>query len=246
LIECFDGFNIQVIPRGQNHVTNALALTASTLEPTSMAGLKKFSVEFVATPSVPDNITNFQVFEDDQHILNFLSSSDMFTAQIIDEEEVEPTEIDLEGVLNLKTNTIPRGMVELERLFDTDNLGTQKKEGESPGGKCDPFNLGTEADVKNVFIGKASTEDERTGIIHALREYHEVIAWSYEDLKTYDTSIITHMIPLKLGAKPFRQRQRPVNALLEPLIFKEVQKLLSAKIIFLVRHSAWVVNLVPV
>ena len=57
---------------------------------------------------------------------------------------------------------------------------------------------------------------------------------------------MTHTIPLKLESKPFRQKQRPINPIIEPLIFKEVQKLLSAKIIFLVRHSTWVANLVPV
>lgn len=73
-----------------------------------------------------------------------------------------------------------------------------------------------------------------------------MIAWGYEVLKTFDTSIITHVIPLKPNIKSFRQKQRPVNSLKEPLIFKEVQKPLSARIIFLVCHSTWVANLVPV
>lgn len=58
--------------------------------------------------SIPINITNFQVFKDDKHILDFITSSDVFAAQIIDEEEPEEAEIDIEGILNLKTNTIPR------------------------------------------------------------------------------------------------------------------------------------------
>lgn len=79
-----------------------------------------------------------------------------------------------------------------------------------------------------------------------MQKYHDVVAWSYEDLKTYDTSVITHTIPLKTEVRPFRQRQRPINALLEPVIYKKVQKLLSARIIFLVTHSMWVANLVLV
>lgn len=55
-----------------------------------------------------------------------------------------------------------------------------------------------------------------------------------------------HTIPLKTEVRPFHQRQCPINALLEPLIYKEVKKFLSARIIFLVRHSTWVANLVPV
>ena len=83
-------------------------------------------------------------------------------------------------------------------------------------------------------------------MIKLLSEYKDVIACSYKDLKTYDPNIIVHDIPLKPDAKPFRQRQRPVNQLIEPSIMKEVEKLLDAKIIFPIRHSTWVANLVPV
>lgn len=68
----------------------------------------------------------------------------------------------------------------------------------------------------------------------------------YKDLKTFDTLVITHTIPLKPETKPFCQKKRRVNALIEPLIHKEVQNFLSARIIFLVRHSTWVANLVHV
>lgn len=106
--------------------------------------------------------------------------------------------------------------------------------------------MGTVDDVKNVFIGKVCKLEEKRGIIDVIHAYRDVIAWSYEDLKTYDTSIITHTIPLKPNSKPFRQRKRPVNALLEPIIHKEIQNLLSSHIIFPIRHSTWVANLVPV
>jgi hypothetical protein len=35
-----------------------------------------------------------------------------------------------------------------------------------------------------------------------------VFAWTYEDLSTYDTTVIEHKIPLKEEAKPFRQKLR--------------------------------------
>jgi hypothetical protein len=46
--------------------------------------------------------------------------------------------------------------------------------------------------------------------------------------------------------KPVRQRQRPINPALEATIRKEVEKLLKAQIIFPVKYSEWVSNLVPV
>lgn len=62
----------------------------------------------------------------------------------------------------------------------------------------------------------------------------------------YDTSNITHTIPLKPRVRPFSQRKRPINSLLEPIIQKEAQKLLSTRIIFPFKHSTCVANLVPI
>jgi hypothetical protein len=78
------------------------------------------------------------------------------------------------------------------------------------------------------------------------KEYVDVFAWKYEDLKTYDTSIIQHRIPLKPGTKPFKKKLRQVNPILLPIIEKEIRKLLDAKIIIPLRYSEWVENLVPV
>lgn len=101
-------------------------------------------------------------------------------------------------------------------------------------------------EIKNLFIGKVCTLEEKKGIINSLHRYHDVVAWSYEYLNIYDTSIITHTILLKLDVWPFRQWQHPINALLEPIIYKEVKKLLSTRIIFPFWHSMWVANLVQV
>jgi hypothetical protein len=70
-----------------------------------------------------------------------------------------------------------------------------------------------------------------------------VFAWTYEDLKTYDTNVIEHNIPLKEEAKPFRHKLRQINPMLLPIMEKEVKKLLDAQIIFPLRYSEWVSNL---
>jgi len=43
---------------------------------------------------------------------------------------------------------------------------------------------------------------------------------------------------------PFKQKLRPINPLLLPLIEKEINKLLVATIIVPLRYSKWVANLV--
>jgi hypothetical protein len=79
-----------------------------------------------------------------------------------------------------------------------------------------------------------------------LREFTDVFSWTYEDLKTYDTSVIEHKISLKEDARPFRQKLRQINPMLLPVMEKEVKKLLEAQIIIPLIYSEWVANLVPV
>ena len=107
-------------------------------------------------------------------------------------------------------------------------------------------NIGTKEHPGMVNISKALTTKQRNRYIKLLKEYVDVFACSYEDLKTYDTSIIQHKVPLKPNVKPFRNKLRRINPTLFPIIEKEVKKLLDAKIIVPLQYSSWVDNLVPV
>jgi hypothetical protein len=62
-------------------------------------------------------------------------------------------------------------------------------------------------------------------------------AWSYEELRTYETTVIEHKIPLKSGVKHFRQKLRQINPILLHVVEREVKKLLDAKIIVPLRYS---------
>ena len=117
----------------------------------------------VTIPSIPDNITNFQIFQDDQHILKFIMCSFHFQGQEIDDtpdDKPEDDELEVEDrILNLKTNTIPKGMVELERIFDRDESALNRRETLEKGiEECDSYNLGTDEEPKMVQIGKACNQ----------------------------------------------------------------------------------------
>jgi hypothetical protein len=45
-----------------------------------------FSVEMIFKPSIPDTITNWILFDDDNQIINFLTISDTFQDAVIDDE----------------------------------------------------------------------------------------------------------------------------------------------------------------
>jgi hypothetical protein len=90
------------------------------------------------------------------------------------------------------------------------------------------------------------SREQRTEYVELLREFSDVFAWTYEYIKTYDTSVIEHKIPLKEEVKPFRKKLRQTNPMLLPIMEREVKKLLNAQIIVPLKYFEWVSNLVPV
>ena len=107
-------------------------------------------------------------------------------------------------------------------------------------------NIGTQQDPKIIRMSKMLSPEIKKRYIKLMKDFPDVFAWSYEDLKVYDTKVIQHVIPIKDDQKPFKQKLRWINPLLLPLIEKEVRKLFDAKIIMSLRFSKWVANLVPV
>lgn len=86
-----------------------------------------------------------------------------FQRQEIDDTPDDKTEDDEledeDGILNLKTNTIPKGMFELEHIFNHDESTLNRRETQEKGIKeCDLYNLGTKEEQKMVQMGKACNQ----------------------------------------------------------------------------------------
>ena len=106
-------------------------------------------------------------------------------------------------IVELKGNFIPKGLVPLERLFwkgDTLLKPTLQTTEESVV-SC---SIGSEVEPKMIQMSKLLLEGEKKKYISLLKESVDIFTWSYEDLRTYDTSIIQHKIPLKPNTKPFK------------------------------------------
>jgi hypothetical protein len=103
-------------------------------------------------------------------------------------------------------------------------------------------NIGTNQDPKIVKLRKGTSPQERKEIICLIREFKDVFAWSYEDLKAYRKDIIQHAIPLVEGAKPFRQKIRQINPKLAAQVQKELKNMFDAGIIKQIRYSSWMSN----
>jgi ribonuclease HI len=249
----FSAFNISFIPREENTVADSLASSASIFKVPLLPKLR-YDVEVKYRPSIPDNVKHWKVFEDDLEIKRFLETIEEFSEMHIDQDSVSEEEFDggellskiaNHDIIQLPGNHIPRGLVPLERLFDGNDVAIK---GRVSGDEADTAecNIGTPEEPKFVKLSTSLTKEQRIEYTELLREFVDVFAWTYKDLKTYDTSVIEHKIPLKEEAKPFRQKLRQINPMLLPVMEKEVKKLLDARIIVPLRYSEWVANLVPV
>jgi ribonuclease HI len=249
----FSAFNISFIPREENTVADSLASSASIFK-VPLPPKLRYDVEVKYRPSIPDNVKHWKVFEDDLEIKRFLETIEEFSEMHIDQDSVSEEEFDggellskiaNHDIIQLPGNHIPRGLVPLERLFDGNDVAIK---GRVSGDDADTAecNIGTPEEPKFVKLSTSLTKEQRIEYTELLREFADVFAWTYKDLKTYDTSVIEHKIPLKEEAKPFRQKLRQINPMLLPVMEKEVKKLLDARIIVPLRYSEWVANLVPV
>lgn len=89
-------------------------------------------------------------------------------------------------------------MVKLEDLYDLKDRFKKSTNSKIKSStlRFELFNLGTDLKPKNINLGLGLIPDEKSAFIHLLKKYKNVFSRNYEDMKTYDTSIIQHTIPV--------------------------------------------------
>ena len=130
----------------------------------------------------------------------------------------------------MPSNYIPLGLVPLEELFDHNDIPFKPAKRELDL-SIQEQNIGSQSHPKLINLSTRLTTGQNSEFCSLIKEFSNVFAWEYSDLKTYDTNIIQHKIPLEKDTIPFKQKLRPINPLLLPVIEKEIHKLLKAKII---------------
>ena len=78
---------------------------------------------------------------------------------------------------------------------------------------------------KPAYIASNLSDKEETLLIRTLKQYKDVFAWSYKDLKGVDLEICQHTIPLKPNTKPTRQCPYTYNETFARKIKEEIDKL---------------------
>jgi ribonuclease HI len=246
----FSSVNVHFIPRAENLQADSLAKAASMFPPPTNFKLR-YHIEVRNRPSIPNNIQHWQVFEDDEQIRKFLEMVDDFAETHIDQENQNyHTWIMQEGedpqgfqekianhrMLVLKSNQIPKGLIPLERLFNQNDMPLKSNFQPQPE-EVEDYDIGTKEEPRIVKISRYIPPKTKSKYVDLLGQYKDIFTWPYEELRTYETTVIEHKIPLKSGVKPFRQKIRQINPILLPVVEREVKKLLDAKIIVPLRYS---------
>lgn len=207
LIEYFDAFNLLSIPRSQNKETNRLvALGAQFDIPKELENIDRQQyVKFFVRPSVLDNNVNWQVFYSDEQIANFLIEEAEFSTR----NQRKFNEQYENHFLQLKTNKLPKGLVTLKSIFNTDNQVRKDKGSmfvkEEYYGPVEIFK------DKILKTDKVCTLEEKHAFVKLCQEFNDIFAWRYEDLKGFDPHLAQHTIELVDNSKPLRQKQWPLK-----------------------------------
>jgi hypothetical protein len=100
--------------------------------------------------------------------------------------------------------------------------------------------------IENVHIKASCSFDEVVTYMSIFKEFHDIFAWSYEEMPGIDPDIVIHEIKTYPNAKRVRQHLHPVHPRKVASIKFEVEKLLKAGFIYLVALTDWVSNPVSI
>jgi hypothetical protein len=210
-IHDFADFKISYVPREMNELVDSLAMSACAFIPPLPHKLN-YEIQVKYRPSLPDNVKFWKVFEDDVELARFLAVIDEFADLQIDQENEHDNEIEkpkfrskiaAHEIVQLSTNRIPKGLIPLERLFDNNDVAVKLENGEKDS-EVLQYNVASEQDPKHVNLASHLTEKQRVDYGELLKEFADNFSWQYDDLKTFDTEVIRHKIPLNKDTKPFR------------------------------------------
>lgn len=117
MLENFQAYSFIVKTRDQNSIADSLTVSAS-LFVILIHCSEKYEIEVHHRPAIPENITNWQVFEDDQQVKNFIELKEEFESTQVDQQNMLVESKENSEVLQLKSNSIPKGLIPLEKIFD--------------------------------------------------------------------------------------------------------------------------------
>ena len=92
---------------------------------------------------------------------------------------------------------------------------------------------------KSILIAKHLPLEFKTKAIQLLREYMDVFAWSYTDLRGVPPSLCTHKIEILPNMEPKRQAAYRMNPNYQELVKEELDKVFRARFIYPIKNAIW-------
>jgi hypothetical protein len=165
-----------MIPRSKNILVVSLATTASRLSPIEDYEASRFTVELIYKPTVPNNFSNWKVFEGDEQIINCLTNQDNFKDLAIDDEVFQEQSMEIDPHTDRptdksKSHMISKGITNLENLFDLKERFKGSKN-VNIGISCpmhETINLETLENPKNISLSKTVSKKERKAYLKIFR-----------------------------------------------------------------------------
>ena len=117
----------------------------------------------------------------------------------------------------MKDNIFPKGLVPPERLTNPNDVAVDSGK-ISQDEHIQDHNIGIQEEPRLVKLFSGVSPHYQERYIKLFKDYVDVFAWSYDNLKTHNVNIIQHKILLKEGIKPFKQKLRQISPLLLPSI----------------------------
>jgi len=93
-----------MIPRTKNTLSDSLDTAASSLSPIEDYEASQFTMELLYKPSIPNNTSNWKVFEGDEQIIIFLTNQDNFKYLAIVDEVFQEKLVESDPHINQLTN----------------------------------------------------------------------------------------------------------------------------------------------
>lgn len=164
----------------------------------------RFTIEILYKPSILNNITNLRVFNDDQHILCFIANAEIFKYVVLDDDEHDQS-LQAEDS-NKKCHLITKDVLSLYNLYDLQERFHKPRNNKTHSSTMTHalINLGIEKYLKFLNFSTCCTHQEWQAFVCLFKQYQDVFAWIYNDLKTYDMQVIQPIISIKEGVNPYQ------------------------------------------
>lgn len=155
-MDSFKSFYISFIPREKNKKVDALVVTASLFNIEDLQQEGTYHVKTIFRPSIPDNQEYLQVFENDEHVVNFFTDDD--TIIEVDPKEDQNSQ---EKIYKQSQKPSPKKYINLESLFPRDDQTKISKPLEEPFVRkvqeTHKINIGTPESPKYINLGTGCT-----------------------------------------------------------------------------------------